>query len=126
MASMMYGIGNTGMPNPSTARVEMSPDGAITVFTGSGRHRPGVHYGSAADSRRNAMDVKPDEIRMVVADTRYTTSRGSHVRQPADLHFGKRRGGRGEQAKDMLLTEAAMILRVGRVRSDGERRSRSI
>jgi CO/xanthine dehydrogenase Mo-binding subunit len=34
IGAMCYGIGNTGMRNPSTARVEMDPDGSVTLYTG--------------------------------------------------------------------------------------------
>ncbi len=35
VACMWYGIGNTGMSNPSTMRLELTPDGALTFFNGA-------------------------------------------------------------------------------------------
>jgi len=113
IASMMYGIGNTGMPNPSTARVEMSPDGAITVFTGAAD----IGQGSTTVLRQMAaemMEVKPDEIRMVVADTRYTTSAGATSASRQTYISGNAVLDAAGKLKDMLLTEAALILRVSR------------
>ena len=34
MASMWYGIGNTGLPNPAGAYVDLLDDGTVLVLTG--------------------------------------------------------------------------------------------
>jgi CO/xanthine dehydrogenase Mo-binding subunit len=35
VGSMWYGIGNTGIANPSTAQMEIDPDGEVRLFTGA-------------------------------------------------------------------------------------------
>ncbi|MFN2167164.1 MAG: xanthine dehydrogenase family protein molybdopterin-binding subunit, partial [Anaerolineae bacterium] len=68
LGAMFYGIGNTGVQNPSTARVEMDPEGRITLFTGCadiGQGSSTVLVQIAAET----LGVDPAAIRAVVADT---------------------------------------------------------
>jgi CO/xanthine dehydrogenase Mo-binding subunit len=76
IGAMWYGIGNTGVQNPSTARVEMDLDGAVTLFTGCAD----IGQGSSTVLSQIAAEVlglAPQAIRLVTADTRFTTNAGA-------------------------------------------------
>jgi CO/xanthine dehydrogenase Mo-binding subunit len=76
VGAMWYGIGNTGVQNPSTARVEMGLDGVVTLFTGCAD----IGQGSSTVLSQIAAEVLGLEaraIRLVAADTRHTTNAGA-------------------------------------------------
>jgi len=76
IGGMWYGIGNTGVQNPSTARVEMAPDGSVTVFTGCAD----IGQGSTTILSQIAAEIlgiSSDKIAMVVGDTKYTSNAGA-------------------------------------------------
>ena len=54
VASCWYGCGNTSLPNPSTIKIGIAPDGDGRAAPGRGRYRPGVEHGHRADRRRRA------------------------------------------------------------------------
>jgi CO/xanthine dehydrogenase Mo-binding subunit len=76
IGGMWYGIGNTGVNNPSTARVEMSNTGVVTLFTGCAE----IGQGSTtilAQIAAEVLCIDPRSIRVVVGDTKYTTNAGA-------------------------------------------------
>jgi CO/xanthine dehydrogenase Mo-binding subunit len=76
VASMWYGIGNTGIANPSTAQMEIGPDGEIRLFTGAadiGQGSDTVLLQMAAES----IGLPIEEIRLIGADTAATTDAGA-------------------------------------------------
>ena len=54
VAAMWYGCGNTSLPNPSTIRAGLKPDGRVALASGRSRHRPGIQYRHHPDFRRCA------------------------------------------------------------------------
>ena len=76
LGAMWYGIGNTGVQNPSTAKVEIDATGRITVFTGCAD----IGQGSTtvlAQIAGETLGVDPAAIKMVVGDTKFTTNAGA-------------------------------------------------
>ncbi|MFH1116746.1 MAG: xanthine dehydrogenase family protein molybdopterin-binding subunit [Pseudomonadota bacterium] len=76
VGAMFYGIGNTGVSNPSTARVEWTPDGRIILFTGA------ADIGQGSDTALRQilgarLKVDPERIDLVRADTDLTTDAGA-------------------------------------------------
>jgi CO/xanthine dehydrogenase Mo-binding subunit len=76
IGSMWYGIGNTGISNPSTAQVEIDPDGEVRLFTGA------ADIGQGSDTvllqmTSEATGVPLDEIHLIRADTALTTDAGA-------------------------------------------------
>jgi len=74
--SMWYGIGNTGVSNPSTARVEIDPNGQVRLFTGA------ADIGQGSDTAllqigSEALGVPISEILLIRADTARTTDAGA-------------------------------------------------
>jgi nicotinate dehydrogenase large molybdopterin subunit len=76
IGGMWYGIGNTGVKNPSTARIEMSNTGVVTLFTGCAEIGQGSTT-ALAQIVAEVLCIDPMSIRMVVGDTKLTTNAGA-------------------------------------------------
>lgn len=113
IACMMYGIGNTGMQNPSTARVELHLDGSITLYTGAAD----IGQGSTtvlAQIAAEHLGLKAEDIHMVVADTLHTTSAGATSASRQTYISGNAVCDAITKLKGLLLTEGASILKIDR------------
>ena len=111
LGGMWYGIGNTGVQNPSTARVEMAVDGSVTVFTGCAD----IGQGSTTILSQfvaEILGIAPDEIRMVVGDTKYTTNAGATSASRQTYISGNAVKDATENLANVLLTEAVNRLRA--------------
>jgi len=76
IASMWYGIGNTGMANPSTAWIELNPKGEVKLFIGVadiGQGSDTVLLQMASESLGTALS----EIQLIRADTSVTPDAGA-------------------------------------------------
>ncbi|MBW1689842.1 MAG: xanthine dehydrogenase family protein [Deltaproteobacteria bacterium] len=76
IASFFYGIGNTGLPNPATARMVVDENSQITLYTGA------AEIGQGSDTvltqiAAEALGVSEKEIKLVRADTGLTTDAGA-------------------------------------------------
>lgn len=76
IASFWYGIGNTGMSNPSTARIEADKEGRITLFTGA------ADIGQGSDTvltqiAAEAIQIPYESLKFVRGDTGLTTNAGA-------------------------------------------------
>jgi len=76
IGSMWYGIGNTGIPNPSSAQMEIDPDGEVRLFTGA------ADIGQGSDTTflqiaSEAIGLPLKDIRLIRADTAATTDAGA-------------------------------------------------
>ena len=76
VGSMWYGIGNTGTANPSTAQMEIDPNGEIRLFTGA------ADIGQGSDTvllqiASESLGVPIEEIHLIRADTHVTTDAGA-------------------------------------------------
>ncbi|MGD2099156.1 MAG: xanthine dehydrogenase family protein molybdopterin-binding subunit [Desulfobacterales bacterium] len=108
---MWYGIGNTGVQNPSTARMTMDMNGHITLFTGCaelGQGSTTVLAQIAAES----LGLTPEDIRMVVADTKCTTNAGATSASRQTYISGNAVKDAAEKLADVLMTEAVNKLKV--------------
>ncbi len=121
LGAMWYGIGNTGVQNPSTARMEVDEHGSLTLYTGCadiGQGSTTVLAQIAAES----LGMSPETLKIVTADTqrtpnagatsasRQTYISGNAVKQAAD----KLAGVLLAQAADMLgIPKEALILQDG-------------
>ncbi|HTY24154.1 MAG TPA: xanthine dehydrogenase family protein molybdopterin-binding subunit [Desulfomonilaceae bacterium] len=127
LASMGYGIGNTGMQNPSTAEIELDDQGQVTLFTGAadiGQGSSTVLLQIAAEE----LGLRPEDIRLVVADTGLTTSAGATSASRQTYISGNAVLEAAGKLRDVVLTESAMILKTDRnelVLEAGNVRSRS-
>ena len=113
LGAMMYGIGNTGVQNPSSARVEMDTRGKVTLFTGVAD----IGQGSStvlAQIAAEVLGIDPDEIQMVVADTRLTTSAGATSASRQTYISGNAVKEAAKKLLDVLLAEAVDALKTPR------------
>lgn len=75
-ASMFYGIGNTGIPNPSSVRLELTEDGRVALYTGA------CEIGQGSDTVLvqivcEVLGIGPEEVELIRADTDRTADAGS-------------------------------------------------
>jgi pyruvate dehydrogenase E2 component (dihydrolipoamide acetyltransferase) len=108
---MWYGIGNTGVQNPSTARIEMQPDGRVTLYTGCadiGQGSTTVLVQIAAET----LGIKPQAIDAVVGDTKFTTNAGATSASRQTYISGNAVKDAAQKLADVLLTEAVNKLRA--------------
>jgi len=113
LASMMYGIGNTGIQNPSTAQIELEKDGTLTLFSGAAD----IGQGSStvlAQIAAEAFGVRPDEIHLVTGDTLLTTSAGATSASRQTYISGNAVLDAAKKLREVVLTEAATILKIDR------------
>lgn len=113
IGGMWYGIGNTGVQNPSTARVEMDTTGKITVFTGCAD----IGQGSTtvlAQIAAQVLGTDPADIHMVVGDTRYTTNAGATSASRQTYISGNAVREAAGKLAEVLFTEAVNKLKRGR------------
>lgn len=113
IASMVYGIGNTGMQNPATAEIDLDRQGRISLFTGAAE----IGQGSStvlAQIAAEELGLRPEDIRLVVADTAYTTSAGATSASRQTYISGNAVLEAACKLKDLLLTEAVMMLKSDR------------
>ncbi len=121
LGSMWYGIGNTGVQNPSTAQIKIDLGGNITLYTGCAD----IGQGSTtvlAQIAAEILGIQPDEIRMFVADTRCTSNAGATSASRQTYISGNAVKEAAEKLADVLLTEAVNKLKVpksGLVLRDG-------
>ena len=108
---MWYGIGNTGVQNPSTARITMDRNGNVTLFTGCAD----IGQGSTtvlAQIAAEVLGLAADSIRLVVADTQCTTNAGATSASRQTYISGNAVKGAAEKLADVLLTEAVNKLKA--------------
>lgn len=109
--AMWYGIGNTGVQNPSTARVEMNLEGNITLFTGCAE----LGQGSTTVLTQIACEIlgiQPPDLKVIVGDTHLTTNAGATSASRQTYISGNAVKAAAEQLSDVLKTEAVNRLRA--------------
>ncbi len=113
LGGMWYGIGNTGVQNPSTARVEMDQKGRITLFTGCAD----IGQGSTTVLTQIAAEVlglAPEAIHLVVADTKFTTNAGATSASRQTYISGNAVKDAADKLVSVLLTEGSNKLKVSK------------
>jgi nicotinate dehydrogenase large molybdopterin subunit len=111
IGAMWYGVGNTGVQNPSTARIEMEQDGSLTLFTGCAD----IGQGSTTVLSQilgETLGVEPQTIRLVVADTKWTTNAGATSASRQTYISGNAVRDAAKKLADVLLTEAVDVLKT--------------
>jgi CO/xanthine dehydrogenase Mo-binding subunit len=110
---MIYGIGNTGVQNPATAHIELTEDGRINLFTGAAEMGQGSST-VLSQIAAEELGLSPEEVHLVVADTMFTTSAGASSASRQTYISGNAALEAAKKLKEVLLTEAAMILKIDR------------
>ncbi len=99
---MWYGIGNTSLSNPSTMRVALAADGALTLYSGAvdiGQGSNTVMVQICAD----ALGVQMAKIRLVAGDTDLTEDAGKTSASRQTYVSGKAAQLAGEDLRRQLL-----------------------
>ncbi|KJS29523.1 MAG: aldehyde oxidase [Desulfatitalea sp. BRH_c12] len=113
VGAMWYGIGNTGVQNPSTARVEMDLSGAVTLYTGCAD----IGQGSTTILTQilaETLGLSPEQINVVAADTQFTTNAGATSASRQTYISGNAVKDAADKLSDVLRTEAVNKLRVSK------------
>jgi nicotinate dehydrogenase large molybdopterin subunit len=111
IGSMWYGIGNTGVQNPSSARVEMDAQGNVTLFSGAAD----IGQGSStvlAQITAEVLGIEPLEISLVLADTKWTTNAGATSASRQTYISGNAVREAAVKLADVLVTEAVDVLKT--------------
>jgi CO/xanthine dehydrogenase Mo-binding subunit len=111
VASMWYGIGNTGIANPSAAQIEVDPNGEVRLFTGV------ADIGQGSDTvllqiASEATGVPLKEIRLIRADTALTTDAGATSASRQTYISGNAILNAIQNLKEEAIKEAGQILEV--------------
>ncbi|MGB7574291.1 MAG: xanthine dehydrogenase family protein molybdopterin-binding subunit [Thermodesulfobacteriota bacterium] len=111
IGSMWYGIGNTGIANPSTAQMEIDPNGEIRLLTGV------ADIGQGSDTAllqiaSEAISVPLKEIRLIRADTAVTTDAGATSASRQTYISGNAILNAINSLKEEAIKEASRILGV--------------
>ena len=110
IGAMWYGIGNTGVQNPSTAKVEMDLDGTVTLYTGCAD----IGQGSTTTMSQivaEVLGIEPHTIRTIVGDTKYTANAGATSASRQTYISGNAVKEASEKLAEVLLTEAVNRLK---------------
>lgn len=109
IGSMWYGIGNTGIANPSTAQIELSPEGEIKLYIGV------ADIGQGSDTAllqiaSEGLGVELNEIQLIRADTSATTDAGATSASRQTYITGNAILKAIENLKREILKEASSLL----------------
>ncbi|MEJ2024066.1 MAG: xanthine dehydrogenase family protein molybdopterin-binding subunit, partial [Deltaproteobacteria bacterium] len=109
LGAMWYGIGNTGVKNPAGARIEMDAAGEVVLYTGAAD----IGQGSTTVLSQIAaeiLDVNPESIGRVVADTALTENAGATSASRQTYISGNAVMDAAEKLRLQLLAEATDVL----------------
>jgi CO/xanthine dehydrogenase Mo-binding subunit len=110
VGSMWYGIGNTGTANPSTAQMEIDPNGEVRLFTGA------ADIGQGSDTvllqiTSEALGLSLKEIRLIRADTAVTSDAGATSASRQTYISGNAILNAIKSLKQQILKETSGVLR---------------
>jgi CO/xanthine dehydrogenase Mo-binding subunit len=111
IASMFYGIGITGLPNPGFSRIEVDDSGDFILYLGCGD----VGQGSATTMAQIAAEVLKsniDKIKLVIGDTEICPDSGTSTASRVTYIVGKSVEISSENLKELLKKEASSVLEI--------------
>jgi len=106
---MFYGIGNTGLPNPSAAFVEVTGDGSVNLMVGCADIGQGSTTVMAAVAAEE-LGLAYEDVLVVAADTMVTPEGGATSASRQTFISGNATRAACRQAKQTLLAVAAEFL----------------
>jgi CO/xanthine dehydrogenase Mo-binding subunit len=111
IGSIWYGIGNKLSPNPSTAQIEIDPNGEVRLFTGA------ADIGQGSDTvllqvASEPLGFSPDEVQLIHADTALNTDAGLTAASRQTYMSGNAILNAIEMLKHDILKEASRLLRA--------------
>lgn len=109
VASMWYGVGNTGLPNPAAAFVEVLPDASVNLMVGCAD----IGQGSTtvmAQIAAEELGIHYDRINVISADTAVTPEGGATSASRQTLISGSAVRNAARMARGALAEVAADVL----------------
>jgi CO/xanthine dehydrogenase Mo-binding subunit len=109
LGAMFYGLGNTGVSNPSTAQIQVLPNGKLVLFTGA------AEIGQGSDTvlcqiAAQFFGLPMDRIQLVRGDTARTTSAGASSASRQTYISGNAVLAAAQNVEELLLQDAAIQL----------------
>jgi CO/xanthine dehydrogenase Mo-binding subunit len=106
IASIWYGIGSTGMPNPSSAHVELLEDGSCLVLCGA------TDLGQGSDTTliqiaAESLGLSPERVSIKSGDTLVTPESGKSTASRQTYVSGNAVRLAAEEVRNLLLESAA-------------------
>jgi CO/xanthine dehydrogenase Mo-binding subunit/aerobic-type carbon monoxide dehydrogenase small subunit (CoxS/CutS family) len=131
VAGMWYGCGNTSLPNPSTVRVGLKPDGRIAL------HQGAVDIGQGSNTIvtqicADAMGVPIERFDLVCGDTAITPDCGKTSASRQTFVTGKAAFMAGEKLRDAIDAMASVheaesfLIEDGAIVVEGKNRRREV
>ncbi|MCX7779671.1 MAG: molybdopterin-dependent oxidoreductase [Negativicutes bacterium] len=111
MGCMWYGVGNTGLPNPAGAHVDILDDGTVLVLTGCADIGQGSDT-ALAQIAAEEIGVRYEDVRVVSADTGVTPDAGATSASRQTYISGNAVRSAARAAKQLILETAAEMLGV--------------
>jgi CO/xanthine dehydrogenase Mo-binding subunit len=108
---MWYGVGNTGLPNPGAAFVEVLPDCSVNVMAGCADIGQGSTTVMAAIAAEE-LGLEYDDIQVIAADTMVTPEGGASSASRQTFVSGKAVQLACKQAKETLAQTASDFLKT--------------
>jgi len=111
IAAMWYGIGNTGMKNPASARAELNHQGMFALFTGA------AEIGQGSDTvlcqiAASEMGIGVEDIRLIRGDTAITPDAGATSASRQTYISGNAVRKAAARLRVMVLENASEFLHV--------------
>lgn len=111
IGSMFYGVGNTGLPNPAGAYVDLLDDGSVLVLTGCADIGQGSDT-ALAQIVAEEIGVSIEDVRVVSADTGVTPDAGASSASRQTYISGNAVRLAAQEAKKVMFDVAAQMLGV--------------
>ena len=94
----IYGCGLDGV-DTSSAFAELNPDGTVTIYVSWEDHGQGADMGALVSSHETLRQagIKPEQIRLVMNDTKYTPNSGPAGGSRSQVMSGGRRDEEGRR-----------------------------
>jgi CO/xanthine dehydrogenase Mo-binding subunit len=109
LGAMLYGIGNTGVKNPSRAEIRINAKGRVVLSTGCADIGQGS-TGALARVAARVLGIRPDAIQMEVADTQTTPDAGATSASRQTYISGNAVKKAAEKLAGALKSRAAVLL----------------
>lgn len=113
LGCMWYGIGNTGMPNPAGAFIELLDDATVLLLTGCADIGQGSNT-VLAQIVAEELGVELQKVKVVSADTRVTPDAGATSASRQTYISGNAVRAAAAQAKKPLQEKATSLLQVSK------------
>jgi CO/xanthine dehydrogenase Mo-binding subunit len=111
VGAMWYGIGNTGVKNPASARVELDREGKFVLYTGAADIGQGSNT-VLSQIAASAMGTRLDQVRLVHGDTAFTPDAGATSASRQTYISGNAVMQAAARLRDLVLEHASRYLQV--------------